>query len=195
VAFEGTTRHQKKAEKEGATLIYADEACFQMMPTRRRTLAPRGKTPQLIAWDRRGKISTIGAITITPKAKREGFLFQMLPVDTNFNADLVVRFLRSMLHHISGPITLIWDKAGIHRGKIVKKFLAKHPRIETFHFPPYAPDTNPVEGCWAHAKYHQLPNLVVENVGALRDHAETSLNRIKRDRALLKSFIRHAHHV
>lgn len=186
------TRDQKKAQAESATLIFADEACFQMMPTRRRTLAPRGITPILPGWDRRDKISTIGAITISPKAQREGFLFQMLPANTNFNAHLVIGFLRHLCRKIPGPIKLVWDGANIHRAKIVKSFLSKHPRVETFDFPPYAPDTNPVEGCWGHAKYHQMPNLLVRDVDDLRDHATESLNNIKFNRLLLKAFICHA---
>jgi transposase len=164
-----------------------------MMPTRRRTLAPRGKTPILPAWDRRDKISTVGAITISPKAKREGFLFHMLAPNQNFDASLVIEFLREVGRKIPGNIKLIWDRAGIHTAKIVKEFLAAHPRMETFNFPPYAPDTNPVEGCWGHAKYHQMPNLMVRDVSELRDHATTSLNSIKLDRGLLRGFIEHAH--
>lgn len=175
-------------------MIYSDETCFQLMPTRRRTLAPRGETPRLAAWDKRGKISTIGAITISPKTKKEGFLFQMLPSDDNFNGDLVIEFLRNLRKHIAGPIKLIWDGAPIHRAKVVQAFLAKQTRIETFRFPGYSPDVNPVEGCWAHAKYHQLPNLVVKNVVELRERAKASLNEIKCARSLLKGFIKHAHH-
>jgi putative transposase len=164
------------------------------MPTRRRTLAPRGETPQLPAWDKRGKISTIGAITISPKTKKEGFLFQMLPVDDNFNGELIIEFLRSLRKHISTPIKLIWDGAPIHRATVVRDFLAGQTRIEAFRFPGYAPDTNPVEGCWGHAKYHQLPNLVVKDADELRERATLSLDKIKCDRSLLKAFIKHAHH-
>lgn len=184
---------KKKAENEGATLIYLDEVGFQLMPTRRRTLAPQGETPMLLAWDKRGKISTIGAITISPKTEEEGFLFQMLPDEVNFTGALVVDFLRDVGKHIPGPIKLIWDGAPIHRSKVVTDFLAKYERIETFRFPAYAPDTNPVEGCWGHSKYHQMPNLVPKNTDELRIRAEGSLGKIQSDRCLLRAFIKHAH--
>jgi len=174
-------------------LIFSDEACFQLMPTRRRTLAPRGETPKLMAWDKRGKISVIGAITISPKTGKKGFLFQMLPADLNFNGNLIVEFLRFLRYHVAGPIKLIWDGAPIHRAKVVTRFLSEQTRIETFRLPAYAPDTNPVEGCWGHAKYHQLANLVVKNAEELRERAKESLNKIKQDRGLIKSFIKHAH--
>ena len=174
-------------------MIYLDEVGFQLMPTRRRTLAPQGETPILPAWDRRGKISIVGAITISPKAKKEGFLFQMLPDGMNYTGPLVVDFLRAIGRKIPGPIKVIWDGAAIHRSKLVTEFLASYKRIETFRFPAYAPDTNPVEGCWGHSKYHQIPNLVPKSIGDLRDCAETCLNEIKFSRNLLKAFIKHAH--
>lgn len=194
LAFRRTSRDQKKAETDKATLIFLDEVCFQLMPTRRRTLSPRGKTPVLPAWDRRDKISTIRAITLSPKAKREGFLFKMLPANQNFDACLVIDFLRQIGRKIPGNIKLIWDRAGIHTAKIVNEFIAAHPRLETFNFLPYTPDTNPVEGCCGHAKYHQMPNLLVRDVAELRQHAVSSLNTIKSDKSLLRAFIEHAHH-
>lgn len=117
----------------------------------------------------------------------------MLPAEENFNAERVVDFLREVLAQIPGPIKLIWDRANIHRAKLTQEFLDKHTRLEAFFFPPYAPDTNPVEGVWGHAKYHQTPNLVPDDVADLRDNAETSLNEIKHDRNLVKAFIKHAH--
>ena len=173
--------------------MYLDEVGFQLMPTRRRTLAPQGETPMLPAWDKRGKISAIGAITISPKAKKEGFLFQLLPDEMNFTGSLVVDFLRDVGKQIPGPIKLIWDGAPIHRSKVVTEFLAKYQRIETFRFPAYAPDTNPTEGCWGHSKYHQMSNLLPKNTCDLRSSVERSLNGIKFDRGLLRAFIKHAH--
>lgn len=84
------------------------------------------------------------------------------------------------------------DRAGIHRAKAVKAFLQQNPMVEVFHFPAYAPDTNPVEGCWGHAKYHQMPNLVAEDVLELETLAETALNGIAVNRPLINSFITHA---
>ena len=44
------------AEKRKAHLVFLDESGFQMTPVVRRTYAPRGKTPIVEAWYRKGRI-------------------------------------------------------------------------------------------------------------------------------------------
>src|SRR5262249_61550967 len=44
----------REAHRRRAYLAFLDESGFLLTPTVRRTLAPRGKTPVLSAWDRRG---------------------------------------------------------------------------------------------------------------------------------------------
>ncbi|HOY69069.1 MAG TPA: IS630 family transposase [Candidatus Ozemobacteraceae bacterium] len=185
-------RHQKKVSEEKATLVLIDEACFQLLPVRKRTLAPRGETPRLKAWDRRSKFSAISAIMISRTCHRPGLLFTILPQGENFTSDRVAIFLRKIRRRIPGPIHIIWDRANIHRGPEVRKFLARAKGIQTHHFPAYAPETNPVEGIWGHAKYHQMPNLVVPGATELSIAAETSLNEISRRPVLLSAFIQHA---
>lgn len=40
-------RHQKKAEQEGVTIIWIDEAGFYLLPMAVRICSPRGQTPVL----------------------------------------------------------------------------------------------------------------------------------------------------
>ena len=52
-------------------------------------------------------------------------------------------------------IYLVWDNAGWHKGKIIREELRKGKSLTNFHlinFPPYAPDTNPVEHIWKYDK-------------------------------------------
>jgi len=52
-------------------------------------------------------------------------------------------------------ICLIWDNAKWHRGKLITQELRKGKSLYGFHlinFPPYAPDTNPVEHVWKYVK-------------------------------------------
>src|SRR5262245_36101592 len=44
----------REAWRRSAYLVFLDESGFFLTPTVRRTLAPRGRTPVLDAWDRRG---------------------------------------------------------------------------------------------------------------------------------------------
>ncbi|MBU2592145.1 MAG: transposase [Patescibacteria group bacterium] len=52
-------------------------------------------------------------------------------------------------------ICLIWDNAGWHKGKLIRKELGRSGDLTNFHlinFPPYAPDTNPQEHIWKYIK-------------------------------------------
>lgn len=52
-------------------------------------------------------------------------------------------------------ICLVWDNAGWHKGKLIRKELRKRGSLTNFHlinFPPYAPDTNPQEHVWKYVK-------------------------------------------
>src|SRR6185437_12551462 len=62
----------REAWRRSAYLVFLDESGFFLTPTVRRTLAPRGQTPVLHAWDRRDKLSAISGITVSPVAARPG---------------------------------------------------------------------------------------------------------------------------
>lgn len=52
-------------------------------------------------------------------------------------------------------ICIIWDNAGFHKGKLIRRELSQGGVLENFHlinFPPYAPDKNPIEHVWNYAK-------------------------------------------
>ena len=62
----------REAWRRSAHLVFLDESGFFLTPTVRRTLAPRGKTPVLDAWDRRDRLSAISCVTVSPVAGRPG---------------------------------------------------------------------------------------------------------------------------
>src|SRR5205823_8787949 len=67
----------REAWKRQAHVVFLDESGFALTPSVRRTLAPRGRTPILEAWDRRDRISAISAVTLSPKAGRPGLYFEL----------------------------------------------------------------------------------------------------------------------
>ena len=159
----------------------------------RRSYAPRGRTPIVEAWYRKGKISAISAVTVSPARRRLGLDFRLLPDDTNAHGEDTVAFLAQLRGRLGGSVTILWDRSRIHqRSGVVKEYLAKHPEIVTEEFPGYAPDANPDEGVWGWAKYHRMPNFAPENLDELRSRLATELSSLSQRRDLLASFIRHA---
>jgi transposase len=173
--------------------VFLDESGFMLTPTVRRTLAPRGKTPILKSWDRHDRISAISAVTVSPKRRRLGLYFHLLPDDTNAHGEDTVAFLKRLRRHIRGPMTVLWDRSNIHdRSKVVRAYLARHPGIVTEPFPGYAPEANPDEGVWGHAKYGRLANFTPEDTAELRSVLVEEFSRLHRKPELLSAFIRHA---
>lgn len=176
--------------ERSAYLVLLDESGFLLTPSVRRTLAKRGQTPVLDAWDRRDRISAISSITVSPKRHRLNLHFRLLPDNANVHGEDVVEYLRQLRAALPGPMTLLWDRNQIHsRSKAVKEYLAERPDIVVEDFPAYAPELDPDEGVWGWVKYGRLSNLAAEDTDVLRDHLIDLLVDLKFEPGLLASFI------
>ena len=121
-----------------------------MIPTVRKTWAPRGCTPRVHHWARHDRISAISALSVSPRRKRVGLYYWLR--NRNLTALDVSQFLRALLRHLPGPVIVLWDKGNIHRGPHIRALCARHPRLHLEAFPAYAPELNPDEGVWKHSK-------------------------------------------
>ncbi|PYE54064.1 transposase [Deinococcus yavapaiensis KR-236] len=126
-----------------------------------RTWAPRGKTPIIKTHLRWHSLSIIGAITSNGRVFQNTYPHAIRAVH-------VVAFLEHLLFFVPGPITVILDRAGIHRAKVVQAFVAAQPRLRVVYLPPYAPELNPVELLWAYVKRHVLGNFVAKDLRDLK---------------------------
>jgi transposase len=179
----------REAHARAAHLLFLDESGFFLTPTVRRTFAPRGKTPELLAFDRRDRLSAISAISVSPKAARPGLLFEIL--DHNATAEDVVAFLGRVRRRLGNGFTVIWDGHGIHsRAKAVREYLARHPDVVAETFPGYVPELNPDEGVWGWAKYGRLANLAAHDTTELWEQAGGELWQLTHRPDLLRGFIR-----
>jgi transposase len=180
----------RQARRRGAHLVFLDESGFLLTPSVRRTLAPRGRTPVLDAWDRRDRLSAISCVTVSPRRRRLNLYFHLLPKNANAHGEDVVEFLRQLKASLPGPLTVIWDRSQIHsRAEAVRAYLAKHPEIAAEDFPGYTPELNPDEGVWGWAKYGRLSNLAAADADVLWDAVIDQLTELKHRPDLLASFI------
>jgi transposase len=115
----------RDAFRRKAHLVFLDEAGFMLTPTVRRTLAPRGQTPILPAWQRHDRSSAISCVTLSPDAGHPELYFELLPEGLNVPAEDIVAFLRELRRELPGPLTVVWDRHNIHsRARLVKAWLA-----------------------------------------------------------------------
>jgi transposase len=182
------------AWRRQATVVFLDESGFMLTPTVRRTLAPRGQTPILPAWQRHDRISAISCITFQPRREEgPGLYFELMPAGLNVRAEDIVAFLRQLRREVPGPLSVVWDRHNIHsRSRLVKEWLAGQADVVLEDLPGYAPELNPDEMVWAWLKYGRLANLCAEDVAELRDHLTTELGWAAFDRELLAGFFNHA---
>ncbi len=161
-----------------------------LQPLCRRTWAPRGQTPVQYAWDRHDRLSVIGALSLGPWAARVGMYFELF--DRNVCAEDVVGFIKQLRRHLRRRIVLVWDRWSVHR-KAVR--LLQEAGCDWIHFewlPGYAPELDPVEWIWNHAKYADLANFVPTDVAHLRRAVVGSLEEQRHDPHLKHSFFRSA---
>ena len=113
---------QKKALKEGRTIVFCDQSGFYLLPMVVRTYAPVGKPPIIHERLTRDHLSVMSGITL------DGRLY-MIEQERAFKGGDVVRFLKHLMRQVPGKLLVIWDGSNIHRSRAVKDFLAGGGRL------------------------------------------------------------------
>ena len=155
-----------------------------LIPSIRRTWAPKGTTPILPTAGRWTKLS---ALSLSPQRRRLSLYLRFHP--KNITAAEVRGFLKHLLRHLQGPIILLWDSAPMHKAAPIRRFVAAHPRLQVQRFPGYAPELNPDEFVWTPLK-RSLCNAVPNDLGHLRQLLQPPIRRLRRSQHLLWSCIR-----
>jgi transposase len=176
---------QKGAQKEGRTIVFADQSGFYLLPTVVRTYAPVGKTPVLEEHLSRDHLSAMSAIAL------DGKLYMTFQ-ERAFKGEDVVRFLKHLMRQIEGKLLVIWDGSPIHRGGAVKDFLSSGAsgRLRLEQLPGYAPDLNPDEGVWKHLKCVELKNLCCQSLAELKTELRKAKERLRHKRDVILGCIR-----
>lgn len=180
-----------RAHRRHAYIVFVDEAGFMLNPVVRATWAPIGCTPVIRVAKPHGRISLIGAISVSPKRRHFAFHFRLSEDNTNFRGPTVVQFVEFLRRKIRKPITILWDEIAIHHSRPVIEYLHKHRRIVVDPFPPYAPELNPVDYVWAYVKYNRLANYTPRNLDELRIRVTNEFRRLQKRPDLLRSFFDH----
>lgn len=101
-----------------------------------------------------------------------------------------VSFLAHLGRHLTGRVTVIWDRLNGHRSVLVREWSAAHRRFALSYLPPYAPELNPVETLWSWMKGTCLANSCHDDLEPLAREMRRGARRARRRRALLHSFLR-----
>jgi len=162
-----------------------------LQPLVRRTWAPRGHTPVQRQWHRHDRLSAISAVSVSPRRRRLGLYWSMQRC--NVHGDNVAAFLQRVRRQVRRKIVLIWDRWSVHKAGVVGRYLERHRRSVVVEWlPAYAPELNPAEQVWNHAKYTDLANLAPDDLEELESHVEESFGGQRARAHLLRAFFRKA---
>lgn len=173
-------RTEKKALRDGSTIVFVDESGCYLLPGLVRTYAPCGQIPILRCFQTHAHLSVMTGTTMS------GQLYTLVRARSFGSADSVV-FLHHLARHL-GKVLVIWDRSPIHHGE-VREFLSEGG-VATVHLewlPPYAPDLNPNEGVWQHLKHVEMRNLCCADLDHLRRELHWATMRLRSKPHLVKA--------
>ena len=180
------------ATARGAWICYADESGLSLTPPVRTTWAPRGQTPILYHhWRRPNRISVAAFICYHPDGRRVRLLVDHTTGAYNTGKLITaLHRLPTLLDH--APVILIWDGLPAHRSAAMHAWLADQTDwLHVVPLPGYAPELDPVEPLWSAIKGKDLANYAATDLTDLWQAANRGLQRIRRNAAMLWSFLAH----
>ena len=157
-----------------------------LQPVVRRTWAPRGHTPRLRQWDRHDRLSVVSAISVSLQQHRLGLCWEAHR--ENIRTEEMVAFLRALRCRRANGLILILDRWSVHRAAVHRLLERPGRRLQVEWLPSHAPELNPVEQVWNHAKYADLPNRAPEDIDELELLVQRSIAQTRSQSQLLRSF-------
>lgn len=176
----------KHAKKIGGEIFWLDEATIRSDDPLQRTWGEKGKTPVVKTSGQRQAINAISALSNTG-----GFWYHVF--DGKFNAEKCIECLKSFKKSRTRPVILIVDGHPVHKSKRVTEYIESlDGKIQLVFLPPYAPDLNPDELVWNQMRHMGTSKKPLKKGESLKNRAIMDLEKIKRDKRLIKSFFREA---
>ena len=94
-----------------------------------------------------------------------------------------MRYLRQLHRIHQRPLVVVMDRLNVHRSAVRKLQERGATWLDVEWLPAYAPDLNPVEALWSHAKYSALANFVPDDVDQLYDAVVNAVGVLRDTRA------------
>ena len=175
----------KQAKRDGAEIYFWDESGFRADAVHGKTWAVRGKTPVV---NRPGQRQSIGAAS----AVNAKGAFWFATYQGGLSGELFVKLLKQLMYRRKKPLHLVVDGLPAHKKAVVKEYVADTKGRLTLHFlPGYAPDLNPDELVWSHAKRTGVARRPLQKGEKLQARVREQLQKIGDNPQLVRSFFKH----
>lgn len=175
----------KQSKAEDSEIYFWDESGFRADAVHGKTWALRGKTPVVNRPGQRQSISAASAVNA-----KGAFWFSTY--EGGLTGDLFVELLKRLMRRRKKPLHLVVDGLPAHKNAAVKKYVAGTEGRLTLHFlPGYAPDLNPDELVWSHAKRTGVARRPLMKGEKLQGRVHEQLQKISKNPQLVRSFFKH----
>jgi len=175
----------RTAKRDKAEIYFWDESGFRANAVHGTTWGAKGQTPVVAVPGQRQGISAASAIS-----SKGAFWFATYA--GGLNGELFITLLRRLLRGRRRPLHLILDGLPAHKTTAVTQYVAGLTGKLTVHYlPGYAPDLNPDELVWSHAKRTGNARRPLQKGERLADRITAQLAEMARRPALVRSFFRH----
>jgi transposase len=155
------SQSKKNAKKEGAVIVFEDEASFRQTPTLYATWAQRGSQPQIPTRGERNTQKIFGAVRL------DNAQFVYMHLNDSFQWETYLAFLDAVLvpafYRRRHRVYLVQDNASYHKKQETYDWFGKHRRyLEVFQLPPYCPELNATERIWNYTRKRATHNRYFE---------------------------------
>jgi transposase len=175
----------RRAKREKADIYFWDESGFRADAVQGKTWGVKGQTPVVQVPGQRQTISAASAVSA-----KGAFWFA---TDKGaLSGELFVELLKKLMDRRKKPLHLVIDGLPAHKKAVVKEYVASTNGKLMLHFlPGYAPDLNPDELVWSHAKRTGNARRPLQAGEKLEERVIAQLAEIGNDPALVRSFFKH----
>jgi transposase len=175
----------RQAKGDQADIYFWDESGFRADAVQGTTWGVKAQTPVVQVPGQRQGISAASAVSA-----KGAFWFATYP--GALTAPLFVTLLRQMMRGRRKPLHLILDGLPAHKTRAVRDYTASLNGKLTLHYlPGYAPDLNPDELVWSHAKRTSNARRPLQKGEKLAERIQAQLADMGRRPALIRSFFKH----
>jgi transposase len=177
---------REQARRTGAVIFFVDEAAVRSDSHRGTTWGKLGETPVVRDSGDRFSVRLISAVS--PRGDMRFAAFEGQMTGARF-----VGFLKKLRADVERPLIIIADNASYHKGKVVDHYCRQtQGAVHIANLPPYAPELNPDEQVWNHAKA-RLSKLAVTSRTAMKKAVTNILRSIQATDSLILSFFQMCH--
>ena len=180
---------KKNAKKEGAIIVFQDEASFCQSPTLHQTWARKNSQPKIPTKGARNTQKIFGAVA--PQTAQ--FIYHHS--ENYFNYETYIEFLDQHLlpnyYRKEQRIYLIQDNASYHKKpETYEWFNANRKYVEVFNLPPYSPEFNAEERLWHYTRMSATHNRYFETKEDLQNQLFATFKQMQDDPSSIAGLLR-----